>query len=110
MRRLPSLAMLLVGACAQPAPPYQPPPPPSLTAQGLPQTYEACVQSKAALIPHFYDVFLECRMELVYYAVQLPGTQEQKAELVDALERKAMSRAQDAVTARHGTASPPLRF
>jgi uncharacterized protein with PIN domain len=109
MRRLPFMAMLMAGACAPPAPSYRPPPPPALTIQGVPQTYEACVQRKVPSIPDMYDLYLECRPELVFYIVQLPGSQQEKAEAVEALDRRAMNRAHEVATAMHGDKASPIR-
>lgn len=106
MRLLPFMSLFALAACASSPSPYRPSPPPALTADGLPPAYETCVQHRATVEREMYDVYLDCRRELVFYIVQLPLSQEEKAEAVEQMERKAMGRAQAVVEARYGTAIP----
>lgn len=104
MRRLPFMALLLIGACSPSAPPSVVI---ALTpvARELPARFLTCVRAKAPTTPAIYDVFYPCREELVWHVASLPGlTQEQKSELIDALDRKGMSYAHERVMAHHSAA------
>ena len=103
MRRLPFLAMLLMGACAPSVPAYVPAKPLPLDANGLPPLYSLCVRNAALKSVAIYDVYYGCRDEIAFYLAGLRGpSQQEKAEMADAMEPKAMDYAQQQVIDRHG--------
>lgn len=74
-----------------------------LDANGLPPHYTLCVRNRTVKSAAIYDVYYGCRPELSWYVASLNGIpQEQKADLLDGLENKAVDYAHKTVVAFHG--------
>jgi hypothetical protein len=97
------LVALGLGACAAPPSPRYTPPVPQLESDGLPGAFKLCVRNKAETTAAIYDAYYPCERELVFYVAELPGlSQEDKAILVEDLQKRGLNYAQDTVTSRHG--------
>jgi hypothetical protein len=107
MRRLPFIAMLFVGACAQPPMTFPLPPAEPLDAHGVPPTFSACVRDKVRVYTQIYDLFYECQPRLVSYVGHLPLTQEEKAARLEELEKRGMDLSHEVAVARHGSRALP---
>lgn len=104
MRRVASLLAVLVSACAE-----APPPVPygsnveSLDANGLPPKYSFCVRHAAMKSAAIYDAYYSCRREIPFYVARLGGlNMEEKAAMVDGLQKAALNYAHETVVAQHG--------
>lgn len=102
MRLVPLFVMGLLAGCSQPAP-YVPERPLPLDSDGLPPLYSLCARNAAVKSLAVYDVFYGCRDQITFYLAGLNGpSQQEKAEMADAMEPKAMDYAQQQVIDRHG--------
>lgn len=103
MKRLLPL-MLCLSACGYgPPPPFKYPEPEALDANGLPPLYSLCVRNAALKSVAIYDVHYGCDGYIIsYVSVVNRMTQQEKAVMVDAMERKALDYAQRQVIDRHG--------
>lgn len=105
MRLAPFISLSLLLGCAQ-QPAYEPEKPLPLDANGLPPHYSLCVRNAAVKSVAVYDVYYGCRDQIAFYLAGLRGpSQQEKAEMADAMEPKAVDYAQQQVIDRHGAAA-----
>lgn len=85
---------------------YVPDKPLPLDADGLPPLYSLCARNAAVRSVTIYDVFYGCRNYIISYLSTLNGpSQQDKAEMVDVMEPKALDYAQRKVIEFHGEAA-----
>lgn len=103
MKRTILLGLLLSACASGPPASFKYPEPEALDANGLPPLYSLCVRNAAMKSVAIYDVHYGCQNYIISYVSVVNGiSQQAKAEMVDAMEPKAMDYAQRQVIDRHG--------